>query len=101
MKGNTDWFIEIQQHSYSIIDRKSKLSEYDKGEKGPIESFSVNLDTTSDSELDDNSIGDDEEEDEKDEDDEDFVVDDDIIDGEKTTAQRSEMTMMEMPRKYI
>lgn len=82
-----------------FLDRKSKLDSY-KGEKGPIEKYSVpntiQLDSDDEEEELDYILSDDNE------DLDGFVVDDDMTDGEKNsgTAKDSEMAnsiMMEMP----
>ncbi|KAI7906990.1 uncharacterized protein BX663DRAFT_548087 [Cokeromyces recurvatus] len=71
-----------------LKDRKSKLSEYDVVEKGPIEKYSIHMNTDSDTCTD------------EDEDNDEFIVDDDIIDGEKATVQDSELAIMEMPPEF-
>lgn len=68
----------------SLVDRKSKLSEYDAVEHGPIETFVTSKHqpmVVSSSEEDE----DDDEDDSEDEDD--FIVDDDMVDGKKVARQ--------------
>ena len=79
-----------------LKDRKSKLSEYDTVEHGPIETFVTSKHrpmVVSSSEEDE-----DEDEDEDDSEDEnDFVVDDDMVDGKKVTRQ---VIRTELPAEF-
>ena len=80
---NTCWLVKKK------ADRKSRLAQYDRGERGPIEEFAVD---SSDEESED----DDSDENEDDDSDNGFVVDDDIIDGFRVENSKA---MMELPRK--
>ncbi|KAI9486571.1 MAG: hypothetical protein EXX96DRAFT_549593 [Benjaminiella poitrasii] len=74
-----------------LKDRKSKLSEYDVVESGPIEKYSIHINSNSNTCSEESS---------EERDDDEFVVDDDIIDGKKTTPQDSKLAMMEMPMEF-
>ncbi|OBZ82922.1 Uncharacterized protein C17H9.06c [Choanephora cucurbitarum] len=71
-------------------DRKSRLAQYDRGERGPIEEFAVD---SSDEESED----DDSDKNEDDDSDNGFVVDDDIIDGFRVENSKA---MMELPPEF-
>lgn len=72
-----------------LLDRKSKLSEYDSVEHGPIETFvsSSRPSTVISSSDDDSSF----------EDDDEFVVDDDIVDGKRITKP---LASVELPGNH-
>ncbi|KAI8075420.1 uncharacterized protein B0P05DRAFT_547444 [Gilbertella persicaria] len=75
-----------------LKDRKSKLAQYEKGQKGPIDDYA-----TKDSDMGINSVSGFDSEEEESEEESDFVVDDDMIDGEKTAVQEA---MMELPPEF-
>lgn len=66
----------------SLVDRKSKLSEYDAVEHGPIETFVTSKHRPT---VVSSSEEDEDEDDSEDEDD--FVVDDDTVDGKRVARQ--------------
>ncbi|RCI02569.1 hypothetical protein CU098_010430 [Rhizopus stolonifer] len=75
-----------------LKNRKSKLAQYEKGQKGPIDDYA-----TKDSDMGIDSVSGFDSEEEESEEESDFVVDDDMIDGEKTAVQEA---MMELPPEF-
>ncbi|KAI8375076.1 hypothetical protein EDC96DRAFT_541538 [Choanephora cucurbitarum] len=81
-----------------LKDRKSRLAQYDRGERGPIEEFAVDS-SEEETEDDDSDENEDDDSDENEDDDSDngFVVDDDVIDGFRVENSK---TMMELPPEF-